>query len=177
MLFAVETAGNLQAAEGSVGGGNLIMLVLMGALLLFFLILPMRKQKKTREEIRQRQSTMGPGTQVMTQFGLYGTVAEINQEQGWAILELSPGITAKVHLQTVTTVLDENGMIPGSPQAAQAAAAQGAAEAEQSEGQDHADGQAAERAESFENTQDPRTQDGSEGSEESTRQDPGPSPR
>ncbi|GGH57873.1 hypothetical protein GCM10007359_03470 [Rothia aerolata] len=49
---------------------------------------------------------MGPGTEVMTNFGLYGRVVEVNRDENFALLEVHSGAVVKVHLQTVTTVLD-----------------------------------------------------------------------
>lgn len=128
MLFSADqTAGTLQAAEGGgAGGSNMIFLLLAVVFVVVFMILPMRRQKKARTELQERQNAMGPGTPVMTQFGLYGTIVSVDQENKTAILEVAPGTQVKVHLQTVTTVLDENGRVPGTPEAARAAAEAGA---------------------------------------------------
>ncbi|MBG7587406.1 preprotein translocase subunit YajC [Rothia kristinae] len=121
-LFADPSAGTLQAAEGGAAGGNLMFLLIAVVFIVLFLVLPARRQKKMRQEMQRKQEAMGPGTPVMTQFGLYGTIASVDRDNATAMLEVSPGTTVKVHLQTVTTILDENGNVPGSPQAAAAGA-------------------------------------------------------
>ncbi|MCP3427244.1 preprotein translocase subunit YajC [Rothia sp. AR01] len=127
----VNADGQLLAAGGGGGGGSsILMLVLMVAILVIFLVLPMRRQKKMRQQLKDRQDAMGPGTPVMTQFGVFATVVSVDKDTNTAVLEIAPGTNIKVHLQTVTTVLDENGQVPGTPEAARASAAQGAQEAE-----------------------------------------------
>ena len=131
LLSTVNADAQLLAAGGGGGGGSsILMLVLMVAILIIFLVLPMRRQKKMRQQLKERQDAMGPGTHVMTQFGMFGTVVAVDKDTNTAVLEVAPGTNVKVHLQTVTTVLDENGQVPGSPEAAKASAAQGAQEAE-----------------------------------------------
>ncbi|KAD3720740.1 preprotein translocase subunit YajC [Arthrobacter yangruifuii] len=64
-----------------------------------------RKQKKTTQTVAQQRSQMVPGTEVMTQFGLFGRIVSVDQEENKAVLELSPGNTATVHLQALTKVV------------------------------------------------------------------------
>lgn len=111
-------AENLQAAEaGAAGGGNLLMILVMLAAIIFLFIVPARRQKKMQAELKARQESMGPGTEVMTNFGLFGTIVEVNTADNYAIIETAPGVNMKVHLQTVTTVVDESENASGSAQA------------------------------------------------------------
>ncbi|OAX59499.1 hypothetical protein A5N15_07115 [Rothia kristinae] len=79
-LFADPSAGTLQAAEGGAAGGNLMFLLIAVVFIVLFLVLPARRQKKMRQEMQRKQEAMGPGTPVMTQFGLYGTIASVDRD-------------------------------------------------------------------------------------------------
>lgn len=102
-LSATLLAETQQAATGGTGWFLPVMLVVM----VLLLWLPMRRQKKAQAQMKAKQSTMGPGTRVMTSFGLYGTVVEIDRDENRAVLEVAPGTRVTVHLQTVNTVIDE----------------------------------------------------------------------
>lgn len=95
-----------QAAQPT-GGGTSWVLPLMLVAMVVLLWLPMRRQKKAMAQIKEKQSTMGPGTRVMTNFGMYGTVRSIDRDANQVVLEIAPGTDVTVHLQTVTTVVDE----------------------------------------------------------------------
>ncbi|WP_281405735.1 preprotein translocase subunit YajC [Arthrobacter yangruifuii] len=79
--------------------------LLLPLLLAVFVIMMFRKQKKTTQTVAQQRSQMVPGTEVMTQFGLFGRIVSVDQEENKAVLELSPGNTATVHLQALTKVV------------------------------------------------------------------------
>ncbi|MGK7221414.1 preprotein translocase subunit YajC [Kocuria flava] len=95
-----------QAAQPQGGGGSWLLPLMLVAFVLL-LWLPMRRQKKAMAQMKQKQATMGPGTEVMTSFGLYGTVVEIDRDANKAVLEVAPGTAVTVHLQALTTVVEE----------------------------------------------------------------------
>jgi preprotein translocase subunit YajC len=75
---------------------------------LAFLIFTMfRRQRKTQQQVKDMRTQMEPGTEVMTQFGLYGTIVSIDQENNKAVLELSPGNLATVHTQALSKVVEQ----------------------------------------------------------------------
>ncbi|RKQ36338.1 preprotein translocase subunit YajC [Kocuria tytonis] len=88
-------------------------MVLVAMVLLLWL--PMRRQKKAQTEMKAKQATMEPGTRVMTSFGLFGTLRDMDREQNRAVLEISPGQLVTVHSQTVTTVVDETPTVTEDP--------------------------------------------------------------
>ncbi len=101
-------AQSLLAAEATGGsGGSLLMLLLMVFAIVFLLILPARRQKKMQAQLKERQENMKAGTEVMTNFGLYGKVVSVDQDKNLAYLEIAPGTEIRVHLQTVSTIIDE----------------------------------------------------------------------
>ncbi|GGC82505.1 hypothetical protein GCM10011512_06540 [Tersicoccus solisilvae] len=80
----------------------LIMLVV----LIFLIFTMFRRNKKAQTEAQERKSSMAPGQQVMTSYGLFGTVVSVDAPENKVVLELSPGNTATVHLQSVTKIID-----------------------------------------------------------------------
>jgi len=83
----------LFAADGQQGGGGnnytiLIMLLVLFAAMYFLMIRP---QQRRRKQVEQMQSAIGPGDEVVTVAGLYGTVREIDDEK--VVLEVAPGVT------------------------------------------------------------------------------------
>lgn len=81
------------------------MTLLLPVALGLFLFMMFRKQKKVQSQLQEQRSHMVPGTEVMTQFGLFGTILSVDQEENKAVLELSPGNTATVHLQALTKIV------------------------------------------------------------------------
>ncbi|KNC18953.1 hypothetical protein AC792_09435 [Arthrobacter sp. RIT-PI-e] len=84
-------------------------------LALAFLIFSMfRRQRKSQQQVKEMRTQMEPGTRVMTQFGLFGTIVSVDTENNQAVLELSPGNTATVHTQALAKVVEQDpeGAVP-----------------------------------------------------------------
>lgn len=88
------------------GGGIDIMTILLFAMLGVFVFMMFRRNKKTQQQQAKLQSTFAPGVEVMTSFGLYGRIVEIDEDENKVLLELSPGNTATVHRQAVTKIVE-----------------------------------------------------------------------
>ena len=88
-------------AQGGFSFGSLLLPILLA----LFVFMMFRKQRKTQKTVQSTRTQMVPGTEVMTQFGLFGTILSIDSEENKAVLELSPGNTATVHLQALTKVV------------------------------------------------------------------------
>ena len=95
-----------QDAAGG-GAGTAWFLPVMLVVMVLLLWLPMRRQKKAQAQMKAKQATMEPGTRVMTSFGLYGTLRDMDRENNKAVLEVSPGQLVTVHSQTAPTAADE----------------------------------------------------------------------
>ncbi|MCU1477960.1 MAG: yajC [Subtercola sp.] len=80
---------------------TLIMLAVL-AVLIIFMVRNSRKRKREAEELTQK---IGVGAYVMTNFGVYGTILDIDVENNQILLETTPGTVLKVHRQTVTRVV------------------------------------------------------------------------
>jgi preprotein translocase subunit YajC len=81
---------------------TLIMLAVL-ALLVFFMFRNGRKRKRDQENL---QSTMVPGADVMTNFGLYGTIVSIDEEANKVALQIAPGTIVQIHRQTIARVVE-----------------------------------------------------------------------
>ncbi len=101
------------------------MLVIL-AVLIFFMFRNSRKRRTQQEEL---QAKMVPGVEVMTNFGLFGTLRSVNEVTNQVELEIAPGTSIKVHRQTLAKVVDEGD--DGEPRSVEEAMA--IAEREQAE--------------------------------------------
>jgi preprotein translocase subunit YajC len=103
-----------QSASGDAPAFDIFSLLL--PLALAFLIFTMfRRQRKTQQQVKEMRTQMEPGTEVMTQFGLFGTIVSIDQENNKAVLELSPGNLATVHTQALSKVVQQDTKTAGDP--------------------------------------------------------------
>jgi preprotein translocase subunit YajC len=82
---------------------SLFMIAILG-MLIYFMIRNSRKQRKTQEELAEK---LKPGADVMTSFGLYAKLLELDDENNIATLDVGKGVTIKVHRQTVTKVVED----------------------------------------------------------------------
>jgi preprotein translocase subunit YajC len=81
---------------------TIVMVVILAALI-FFMFRNSRKRQKEQAETR---SKMVPGAEVMTNFGLYGTLLSVNEDDNTALVETSPGTILKVHRQVLARVVE-----------------------------------------------------------------------
>ncbi|QTX04594.1 preprotein translocase subunit YajC [Agromyces archimandritae] len=112
---------------------TIIMLVVL-AVLIFFMF---RNSRKRQAEARELQSKVQPGADVMTNFGVFGTILSIDEDENQVKLETSPGTVLTVHRQTIARVIDAP-----APEAAAAATTGEAAEPEFGERIEEAAGEA-----------------------------------
>ena len=81
---------------------TIVMLVVL-AVLIFFMF---RNSRKRQKEAAETRSKMVPGADVMTNFGLYGTLISIDEDDNVAEIETSPGNIIKVHRQALARVVE-----------------------------------------------------------------------
>ena len=80
---------------------TIVMVVILAALV-FFMFRNSSKRKREQQEVR---SKMVPGAEVMTNFGLYGTLLSVDEDDNTALIETSPGHVVKVHRQVLARVV------------------------------------------------------------------------
>jgi preprotein translocase subunit YajC len=78
-------------AANTQGGGNYTLFILLGLMLVAMYFLMIRPQQRRRKQVEEMQSAIGPGDEVLTIGGLYGTVTEIDDES--VTLQVAPGVT------------------------------------------------------------------------------------
>lgn len=74
------------------------------AVFIVFMVFSSRRRRKQTEEMRAK---IQPGAEVMTSFGLYGTLVSVDEEKNEALVETQPGVVLRVHSQTIAKVVDE----------------------------------------------------------------------
>ncbi|GAA3406814.1 hypothetical protein GCM10018951_39160 [Pseudarthrobacter polychromogenes] len=97
------------------GGGIDIMSILLFVMLGIFIFMMFRRNKKTQQQQQATlQSQFAPGVEVMTSFGLFGRIVDIDDEENKVTLELSPGNLATVHRQAVTKIIEPAAGVPAA---------------------------------------------------------------
>lgn len=95
------------------------MLVIL-AVLVFFMFRNSRKRKAQQEEL---QAKIVPGADIMTNFGLFGTLVSVDEVTNVAEIETSPGQIVRVHRQTLAKVVDNSEVDPNAPRSVEEAMA------------------------------------------------------
>ncbi len=81
---------------------TIIMLAVL-AVLIFFMF---RNSRKRRADAQALQSKVQSGAKVMTNFGVFGTILSIDEDENQVLLETSPGTVLTVHRQTIARVVE-----------------------------------------------------------------------
>ncbi len=92
------------AAESQGGGSSYSLLIMMAILFGGMYFLMIRPQQKRRREIESMQSSIGPGDEIVTVGGLYGTVVEIDDEA--VTLEVAPGVSNRYARGAIARVVN-----------------------------------------------------------------------
>ncbi len=81
-----------------------IVLLALLAVMIFFMFRNSKKRKAEMEAVREK---MVPGVEVMTNFGLFGTLLSVDDDTNVAEVETSPGTIVRVHRQTLSRVVED----------------------------------------------------------------------
>lgn len=79
-------------------------LIAIAIVLIVFMFISSRRRRRDAETMRAK---IQPGAEVMTSFGLYGTLVSVDEEKNEAFVETTPGTIVRVHSQTIAKVVDE----------------------------------------------------------------------
>jgi preprotein translocase subunit YajC len=90
------------AAAKTSGSSELLLLVVLFAVMIVFMFRSSNRRKRQAQTI---QNQLVDGAAVRTTFGVYGTVASIDTQNGTVMLEIAPGVQIKVMRQAVNQVL------------------------------------------------------------------------
>lgn len=82
---------------------SLFMIAALG-LLIWFMFRNSRKQRQAQQELQEK---LVPGAEVMTSFGLYATVVDIDDDTNVATIDAGSGTTLRVHRQVLTKIVED----------------------------------------------------------------------
>jgi preprotein translocase subunit YajC len=88
-----------------------VIIVIFAALLIGFMFFSSRRNRKRQADLR---STIVPGVEVMTNFGLFGKLLSIDEGTNVAEIETTPGTIVRVHRQTLSKVVTPEELTPAS---------------------------------------------------------------
>lgn len=101
-------SGLVAASSGSSGLGLLLPLLVVGGL--YFVLI--RPQQKRQQAQRQLGSNLDPGDYIVTHGGMYGTVIEIDDDEGTILLEVADNVEIRMMKQSVMRRLVEEDDAP-----------------------------------------------------------------
>jgi preprotein translocase subunit YajC len=81
--------------------------------LALFVVYTIRSSRKNKAKQADLKSQIVPGAEVMTNFGLFGTLLSIDEVSNEASLEVSPGNVVRVHRQTLAKVVTPTESVDG----------------------------------------------------------------
>ncbi|HMM81822.1 MAG TPA: preprotein translocase subunit YajC [Terrimesophilobacter sp.] len=88
-------------------------LILIAVVLAVFIFFQYRSSKKRQRDAAERLATLLPGVEVMTNFGLYGTLVSIDEDDNMAYVEVAPKTVIKLHRQVLLKAVDP--VVPEEP--------------------------------------------------------------
>ncbi|MFJ8690427.1 MULTISPECIES: preprotein translocase subunit YajC [Micromonospora] len=93
----------LYAAQSGGGAGSLTPILMIALLFGVMYFMMIRPQQKRRREAEAMQSALGPGDEVVTIGGLYGTVVGV--EDDTVLLEVAPGVQTRYARPAIARVV------------------------------------------------------------------------
>jgi preprotein translocase subunit YajC len=97
------------AASSSSQGSNPLVaflpLILIGGIFYFLMIRP--QQRRVREQ-RSLQNSVEVGDEVMTTAGIFGTVTEVDDDEGTVMVEIAPGTRIRMVRSGIARRLTED---------------------------------------------------------------------
>ena len=80
----------------------ILLVVALGA----FIVFQVFQGRKRKRETEERQTKFVPGIEIMTNYGLYGTILTMDEETNVVEIESTPGTVLKIHRQTILKIAD-----------------------------------------------------------------------
>ncbi|MEY2848350.1 MAG: hypothetical protein RI885_1015 [Actinomycetota bacterium] len=80
----------------------ILLVVALGA----FIVFQIFQGRKRKRETEDRQSKFVVGAEIMTNYGLYGTILSIDDDRNLVEIESTPGVMLKIHRQTILKIAD-----------------------------------------------------------------------
>lgn len=93
-MFSILAAAQQQSNPLSV----LILPVLLIGGMYFLMIRPQRRRQQAQ---RAMQNSLQVGDEIMTTGGIFGTLKEIDDDEGTVVVEIAPGTSIRMHRQGI----------------------------------------------------------------------------
>ena len=87
---------------------TILLVVVLGAFIAFQVF----QGRKRKRETEARRSAFAPGVEIMTNYGLFGTILDMDDERNLVTIETTPGTVLKIHKQTILKVADYDTLVP-----------------------------------------------------------------
>ncbi len=81
-------------------------LILIAVFLLFFYFLAVRPQKRRQQELQRIRASLKPGDQIITVFGMYGTVTEVEDTET-VLIEISEDTEIRIASSAISTIVPD----------------------------------------------------------------------
>ncbi len=94
-------------AQGG-GGSFLIQLVPIAAMVAIFYFLVIMPQRKRQKELENMRNSLKNGDRVVTEGGIYGTVAGINQKENTLQLLVAPSVKIEFSKNSIIGLRDQS---------------------------------------------------------------------
>jgi len=82
----------------------LILIALLGVVFYMLLIRPQRRQQQQQKDLA---NNLDPGDEVVTHGGMFGTITEVDDDEGTILLEVADGIELRMLKQAVARRLND----------------------------------------------------------------------
>jgi preprotein translocase subunit YajC len=113
---SVELASTATSSSGS--SLQIVFLVVAVAIVIFMIF----NGRRNRAKQAAAKAEMLPGSEIMTNFGLFGKLLSVDEVTNVAEVETSPGVIVKVHRQTLSKVVTpQEGADPTAPRSVEEA--------------------------------------------------------
>ena len=108
----------LAASSSTSTASPLTPLLFFGVLIVGFYFLLIRPQRRQQQQQRELANNVDPGDQIVTLGGIFGTITEVDDDEGTILLEVAPGVEIRMLKQAVSRRVnptqDDDGDADGS---------------------------------------------------------------
>ena len=81
--------------------------ILIAVAIAVFIFFQFRSSRKRAKQTAERQATIVPGVEIMTNYGLYGKLIDLDEDTNIALIETTPGTILKIHRQTILKAVED----------------------------------------------------------------------
>ena len=112
LSFVFLAAGSTSQQPSGSGLGLLIPFLLIGVFFYFFVMRPQRQQRARQQRLL---GALEVGDEILTIGGMYGTIAEIDEDDDTILVEVAPGTRIRMLRRAVNQRLTEDAFDDDEP--------------------------------------------------------------